>query len=301
MWVSLHLYCGKDLYGDSIDDLLVDGVAPLLERLRRRKRIMSSFFIRYEDPESHVRLRLAASEGVDGDGLKSDVEEMAEGLDFPVTVRVVPYEPETERYGGVDALPLAEEHFDLSSRTALKLLAETRGEARSRRLGKTLLTSVLLVFCAGRDRHWTKQFLAGYAQRYRHYLDPGSAPQQDLDQRLEALGMAGVAGQTDVQAAASMARALDALLMVAASEESLSVPILEQWRRGALSTLEGLQSLHRDGRLLVPSGLRPDQALQPIVGSFLHMHHNRLGLSIPQEIYATHLAARALEALEEAS
>ncbi len=206
---------------------------------------------------------------------------------------------------------MAEDHFDLSSRVALRFLSSTLGPGRPRRLGKAMLSSVLLVFCWCRDRDVAARFLAGYAERYRHYLNPDaldldvpdSAPldsdaaaELGLEERLAELGL-----RADGKILESMTRALNALLTAAEAEQGLGVPLLDLWMQGVSATLDSLRVLQRDGTLHVAPGLEDFQALQPIVGSFLHMHHNRLGLSIPQEIYMTHLAARALSATEEAS
>lgn len=309
MWLSFHIYCGRDLYGPEIDQLLVDVVEPLNRNLRADGAVDRFFFVRYNDPDCHLRLRFRVQDvsGADGialpDGTSFSIEQKVRravhAFDALARVQRIDYEPELQRYGGPQGIDIAEEHFHHSSQVALQLIAATLDNGRPQRLGKTLLTSVLLVFAWCRDRSITAKFLAGYAQKYRQYLTPApgvggdreDAEEQGLGERLAELGYS-----FDGHPAAAMTRALDALLTAATADEGLGIPLLDQWMAGLSTSTEGLQRVHQAGELVTSSELAEHQALQPMIGSFLHMHHNRLGLSIPQEIYLAHLAATALGA-----
>ena len=53
-WLYYKLYCGVRIS----DSLLTDLVLPLVIKLTTESLIEKWFFIRYSDPENHIRLRL---------------------------------------------------------------------------------------------------------------------------------------------------------------------------------------------------------------------------------------------------
>jgi len=164
-------------HGD-LDVLLLDGVRPLLDELRRRGLIDASFFLRYWDGGPHLRVRLRATvddaapvrelalrrlrsylaahpapQAADGalDGYAelaagfARAEGMAEFLPRPLpnnTVHAIAYRPETGRYGHGPSLDAVERHFAESSRIALGLVAAgtTSGQRHTAALAALLLT-----------------------------------------------------------------------------------------------------------------------------------------------------------------
>lgn len=96
MWRSVHIF--RPLPHDR---LLVDEVKPFVESMNR-----PFFFIRYNKPEWHIRLRV----------------ETEEPLAFPGAIDA-PYEPELDRYGGPSRMPIAERQFVLSSRAVLAIMS----------------------------------------------------------------------------------------------------------------------------------------------------------------------------------
>ncbi len=106
-------------------DELLRQLHPLIGSMKETGVLRSWFFIRYGDPDDHLRLRLfGAPEVLWGEGLPALHREfeplVASGLinDF----RVSTYVREVERYGGPGAMPLAESLFHGDSELALGLL-----------------------------------------------------------------------------------------------------------------------------------------------------------------------------------
>lgn len=52
-WLYYKLYCGVKV----ADEILIDKIRPLTEKLLEQNKITSWFFIRYNDPEFHLRIR----------------------------------------------------------------------------------------------------------------------------------------------------------------------------------------------------------------------------------------------------
>ena len=131
-WSYLKLYVGRQ----SIDDLIVSHVAPLAGALRERGATDRWFFIRYADPEHHVRLRVRASEG---DGRTSDARErLLEAAQGWVAAGIVrryaldTYDPEYERYGTGERLDRIERFFDYDSELCALVLADRPADSAAR-------------------------------------------------------------------------------------------------------------------------------------------------------------------------
>jgi hypothetical protein len=160
-WLSFHI----TYHTGSRDLLLVDLVRPLLRGLLRDGRIDRAFFVRYSLGGPHIRLRLRPVAGGAGE-VREIVRREAESFlrDHPSPAAMpeekvrllnqlngsrdasesedevlpdnrlleVPFQPETERYGGLELLPRSLDFFALSSARALQLLVRrallTEGE-----------------------------------------------------------------------------------------------------------------------------------------------------------------------------
>ena len=132
-WLYAKLYAGES----TIDRVLCDEIAPLVERLRSCGAIDGWFFVRYSDPDWHLRVRFhlsaASSDGVESiyDGLGRLVDGgLAWKLQFDT------YEREVERYGGGFGIELAEQLFAIDSDAVLEvlplLLSDETADARWR-------------------------------------------------------------------------------------------------------------------------------------------------------------------------
>ena len=118
-WLFAKLYAAEDTLDELLGEHLPGLLRPLAPRLDRW------FFIRYRDPEPHLRLRLHGKpETLRGDVLPQLTEQVRELLDAGVVRELVldTYRPELDRYGGPKAMALAEELFCLDSQSALAQL-----------------------------------------------------------------------------------------------------------------------------------------------------------------------------------
>ncbi|HVR40977.1 MAG TPA: thiopeptide-type bacteriocin biosynthesis protein, partial [Thermoanaerobaculia bacterium] len=120
-WLYLKLYTGYS----TADRLLVDMIAPLAQRLRDEGMLRSWFFIRYRDPEFHLRVRLCGEPDVLwNDVLRAFSESFTPLLanGWMSRVQLDTYVREIERYGGVDGVKLAEDLFCADSDLVASLL-----------------------------------------------------------------------------------------------------------------------------------------------------------------------------------
>jgi hypothetical protein len=131
-------------------------------------------------------------------------------------------------------------------------------------------------------------FLRRYAESYLDTLAPAGADVETWKERLRETARA-EAGTMD---AGAVDRALRSLVAASREGDELGVPLLDRWLRGCAASRRDLLALAESGRL--ESSVEIDRALMGLAASYLHMHHNRLGLSLPQEVYLTQLSAEAL-------
>lgn len=125
-WLYAKLYTGAA----TADRVLLGAVAPVAAEALGSEAAARWFFIRYADPEPHLRVRFAG----DPDGLREAVlpalEEAAgrlveDGLVWRVQLDT--YEREVERYGGDHAIELAEDIFAADSDAVIALLGGPGG------------------------------------------------------------------------------------------------------------------------------------------------------------------------------
>lgn len=112
-WAYLKLY----MSAQAIDYFLIESVMPLIRNLQQSEAIDRWFFVRYADPTSHLRLRVRAVRESIPSVCERLVVAASRWLDDNLILRYAfdTYDPEYERYGGIDGLELAEQFFMLDS------------------------------------------------------------------------------------------------------------------------------------------------------------------------------------------
>ena len=119
-WLFLKIYAAPV----SADRLLREVVAPLAALHREREPEAPWFFLRYSDPENHLRARFRASREtqrrLDDRAAELTQPFFRDGLAHRMSVDT--YVREIERYGGGRGIELAEDWFRLDSEAALAVL-----------------------------------------------------------------------------------------------------------------------------------------------------------------------------------
>ncbi|TGE16957.1 lantibiotic dehydratase [Hymenobacter elongatus] len=125
-WLYYKLYCGQKV----ADRVLADGIGPLTEELLRQGLIDQWFFIRYADPDNHIRLRLHLPDV----RRVGDIVQLVNSFVQPYVrngyiwkTQIDTYRRELERYG-TRTMALSEAWFYENSRAVLAVLTETAGD-----------------------------------------------------------------------------------------------------------------------------------------------------------------------------
>jgi thiopeptide-type bacteriocin biosynthesis protein len=120
-WLYFKLYTGSA----TADQLLREKIGPLVAELFRSGAIDRWFFVRYGDPEWHLRLRFHGAP----DALHAEVLPAIQAFATPLLAagwlwrcQLDTYEREIERYGGAQGIVLAEQIFHVDSEAALEII-----------------------------------------------------------------------------------------------------------------------------------------------------------------------------------
>jgi len=120
-WLYVKLYMGTQAF----DDFLLRAAAPLMAELREAHHLDRWFFVRYADPEPHLRVRIRSVAKSAVSVRERIVSAAEEWLSHDRVLRYTldTYDPEYERYGGPERLEMLERFFTLDSDRCLDLLA----------------------------------------------------------------------------------------------------------------------------------------------------------------------------------
>ncbi|QGZ40727.1 thiopeptide-type bacteriocin biosynthesis protein [Pseudoduganella flava] len=318
-WESLHIHYNSDPFW-----LLTEAIDPLIRKLSDDGLLANYFFIRYWEKGPHIRLRLrpadsaavpallkTVSTGVEqflarrpsifkfpslymSDMFKNlFIEEYGEpalyrkygkkGL-IPFernnTIQPARYEPEYERYGGARGTAIAEAYFESSSAVTLQVLKGQNGHDFRIVLGQAFrfFAYVCLIFFDAAER-------AGFALAYhRQWAQFGGrkGPSRGPEFHFK------YERQREFLAAA-----------IASCEETLAdpataTPVEAAWIATLTTLKDSLAQAQADGAIVVPEE-RGGMAgyVRYLLPSYIHMHNNRLGLAISDEVYLAYLAHHA--------
>jgi thiopeptide-type bacteriocin biosynthesis protein len=249
-WLYLKVYTGTT----TADELLRTDILELVARWRRSAGIDRWFFVRYADPEWHLRIRFHGNPNpLDGRALEAFYEALAPALrDGRVwRIAVDTYEREVERYGGPEGMEISEAIFEADSDAVLALLQSTAGESALDSRWRLALASI--------DRLLTD---FGLTLTERAALIDRASTEFGREQRVTT-GM-----RREIGAILRQERGgLRALLQNGSDTEESRVPILE--RSHAVTRLaRQLAMLAAEGRL--------NQPKEAVILSHVHMSVNRL-------------------------
>jgi thiopeptide-type bacteriocin biosynthesis protein len=246
-WLYLKLYTGTS----TADQVLTELVRPVVDEAMGAAHADGWFFIRYGDPDWHLRLRLHGAP----EALHAEVLPRLQQATRPLLedgrlwrVQLDTYERELTRYGGtVESMELCERIFCADSEAVLAIVEGLQGdEGLDARWRLTLLGAHLLLEDLGLDLarrlEVTRRSRAGFGREFR--VDVDLKRQLGGKYRAEAAGLTALlAGELDDD------------------------PLLA----GGIAALRARSERLRT--LVAEAGDAPLEALAP---SLVHMHANRL-------------------------
>jgi thiopeptide-type bacteriocin biosynthesis protein len=253
-WMYLKLYGGAA----TLDDILTASVGPLVRRASERGIIDGWFFLRYADPDDHLRVRFHGDPG----RLRAELLPLITTAFHPLLasrrlwkMQFDTYRREVERYGGVEGMPAAERIFCADSQAVLEILQELAGDEgldlrwRAAILGVDALLNDFGFDLAGK-REVMERIRDGYHKEFK--VEVGGRKQ--LGDRFR-----------------NWRRDLEALL-----DPSSEHGATFEFARRALAVRSAANApVVRALRTLADAG-NLELAIADLVGSFVHMHCNRM-------------------------
>ncbi|MEU8104681.1 thiopeptide-type bacteriocin biosynthesis protein [Nonomuraea muscovyensis] len=203
------------------------------------------------------------------------------------------YEPEFDRYGGPAGIELAEWHFEKSSDVVLSLIGRTNVHVRTVLLG--LSAQLMMTMCATfiRDPGELAEFFTGYNRFWERTYESAGAEKHDQFDLLYEDMRERLAGRVAVIHAATAGD----------GEDSAPGAFLLPWARHCAELRDRIIARTRQGRLMfrardgsdrIGAATDPELALRVLMGAYLHMTNNRLGVAINDEAYLAYLLDKAV-------
>lgn len=253
-WLYYKIYCGSK----SADEILLKVIQPLSTELHLGKLINQWFFIRYNDPDFHIRFRMKINDPMLSGWIMQHFLKMVEpfesaGLIWKIQIDT--YQRETERYGE-QLTDYAEELFALDSRQFLSFLEITEGDEREdlRWLWALLSTDTLLTHF-GYDAGAKYQLMQVLQKQFATEFRADKAMFKQLNQQYnQHRGL------------------INQLLDPKAQEEQPLMTLITQHSAGMAEIAAKIRNAvnHSPG------------ALDNLMGSYIHMSLNRVFLSEPR-------------------
>jgi thiopeptide-type bacteriocin biosynthesis protein len=254
-WLYAKLYVGTA----TSDRVLREFVQPLVESSLQSGAVDRWFFIRYADPDHHLRLRLHGQP----ERLLGNVQPMlceafspllAEGLVWRIQFDT--YEREVERYGGKEGILLAERLFQVDSEAVLQIveMLETGDEGIDERWRLTLCGIDMLLNDFGLNVEAKRSLLKHARNNLLKEYESGSDFLRQLASKFR-----------------NQRSSLELLLNARPETEhplSPGLDLLHQRSNQLKAIVTALKELERERRLSTP--------LPELVLSYAHMHANRL-------------------------
>jgi thiopeptide-type bacteriocin biosynthesis protein len=254
-WLYAKLYAGTAI----TDSLLRDTVAPLVRKTLRSGAADRWFFIRYDDPDHHLRLRLHGLpvrllKDVLGDLQEAAAPLLADGRIWKLQLDT--YEREVERYGGPEAIELAERIFQADSEAVLAILDRLEpGDAGADERWRLALYGVdSLLNDSGLELPARRELI----ERLRGELGTELRADDDVRHSL---------GSRFRKESRSLEQLLDGNR---AKDDPLApgIALLQRRSRAIAPVIRNLQKLEKSGRLARP--------IASIASSYAHMYVNRM-------------------------
>ncbi|WP_298738499.1 thiopeptide-type bacteriocin biosynthesis protein [uncultured Chitinophaga sp.] len=272
-WLSAHIF-----YNGHPHLLLNNLVSPLLERTG-----YSAFFIRYWENGPHIRLRMQV--GIDELGrLKKLLTEHCNSFFayYPAlhrhdALQFIPYQPEVQRYGNLQSLPWAERQFVTSSVYVLQHLRNASSWDDSIALLHAIRLNMALLFALHEEPAFTLHCCRNFIKAWITRLFDPASDAKEQERRYTAL----MQSRFEVHAAtltSATARLWESMEQEKA-EPALQTFIYQNREIAAQYRKLGFDANRYSG----------------IIGSFMHMGHNRLGVSNLDEAYIMFFTLKCME------
>lgn len=324
-WLAAYLY-----YNEPWEEFLTEAVKPFAEEMLNLGLADRFFFIRYWEKGPHIRLRFQGDPEVLYNEIKPAIDHIftsyyrkrpskreepawpdhvpAEYHWFPNnTIQYIPYEPETERYGGAEAMQLAERQFESSSLAIFDIIEQSEGWEYNRAMGAAIQLHLAFAHALGMNMEEARGFYAHtfhtwLPRAYSNLFDQ-SMPAEEIAKRKErTLNAFEVTYEKQKEGLIPFHRQMWEALQDGSEFEQ---EWLNRWIGDMRLVDKKLRAIQDAGKLVIPypefyreiTGNIPVKSKErwAIYDSYVHMTNNRLGIRNQDEGYLGYIMKRCLE------
>ncbi len=256
-WTYFKIYCGQS----QVDELLSQYLAPLMRTCLDKGLIDQWFFIRYSDPEHHIRIR-ALSAGPDAaialHGALAGVCKTALQDGFGWKVLIDGYDREVLRYGGLQAIGHCEKLFHLDTELIVDFIndADTQIPVSKRWMFAVFCVTALLD-AFGLDMDEKGKIVRNMAESFRREFHFGPRQKVQVGAKYRSYRP-----QLD---AAVFGRGTESPMT---QEKDRWLALIDRYQNERAAQVNAIKALADDGKLAA--------TLEQVIGSLVHMHCNRL-------------------------
>jgi thiopeptide-type bacteriocin biosynthesis protein len=319
-WLSAHLF-----YEEPLEKLLLRVVKPACHMLLRDNLISKFFFIRYWEGGPHIRLRVKGNEEelkeiepfirqhfsqfinlypsvrYDPEWIKS----LPKNLQWHPnnTMQLIRYEAETERYGGIYGVPIAEKQFEASSKAVLEAIGNSIKWDLTRALGLAIQLHLSFAYAVGMQLEEAILFFSWISSNWLLMAYWRGKKLTNEDHEMESSKVLDCFKIQYQQQEKSLMPFCLKLWKNLQSASAFEQEWLTNWvdDMSAISVI--LKDQHKNNNLLIPTGVPKEliPSSEPVLwclyDSFIHMTNNRLGVLNRDEAYVAFLIKEALSKL----
>ena len=268
-WSSYYLYPNSTL-----DEFLIKEVKPFLESNVWGVKNTRAFFVRMHDESGeHIRLRIGGAPEWLQVTLEPRLKEHFEKIGCKI--KEVAYEPEVERYGGVQNMNIAELQFHLSTWAVLHLL-QTDKISYNDKLFQAIRLHIFSAHTLGMN---TTKVAAYFMHLCNLWLPIYFVP---VDKEIPEHQIV-----SDVTANFEMAFS---------KQKGISQTFLGLWESLNLNAQEKEDLISQKwyaGNKLLLQTLKSEADKEKILASLIHMTNNRLGITNQDEVFVNYLIGKS--------
>ncbi len=324
-WLAAYLY-----YNEPWDKFIIEAVNPFAKKIMSEGLAEQYFFIRYWERGPHIRLRFYGDTDTMMKKIKPQLDTYfpeyfkknpsidikADWMDqlpedqkwYPNnSVQYIEYEPETERYGGPDAILIAEKQFQASSNAILSIMSESEDWSYEKAMGSAIQLHLSFAFATSMNLTEVKYFYdlifrSWFHRAYYNY-------EKNLEE--EELKM-----RSDITLKAFEDNFIKQRDFLVATHKTLwdafnnGIEFEQDWLNNWINEMkkvdQSISELQKNKKFIVPryyDRTFPDNIRKEmyekmtVYESYIHMTNNRIGILNRDEAFLGYLIKKSVEEL----
>lgn len=301
-WISFFIYSKL-----SFEEVIIKLVKPLVSELINDEFIDKYFFIRYWKEGPHVRLRLLPKLNIFKDSIIDIVNLRVDSffagddkLDSLYSLRINDYIQEIQRFGGENAMEIAEDVFNSSSKIVLKILGNDYQDWNySSAISYAIQMHILFAKSFIRDIDKTRLFFESIYRNWIPYsikLEEGEKISQVEINKVNSFFVNSYKNQKQV---------IDFLVPNIWFEEDCTF-WMKEWIEDCDDIYKLINESYSNNLFVSPNGFilnestglsEKDQKLMCVYDSFIHLTNNRLGVYLRDESFIAFLIINGLKSV----